>query len=509
MIRHHDSVEIKPSERRAPGPALVGRIALGLLLLAPTLLLRSASAEDDPAPTPKAAPAEETEEAAGGAAGEDADPLAKTALTFEGSASFKTLGSLGQENFRFQLAIENAGDTPLTIGRADLLLAHLGGWLSPLDPDSLDGSFFRGPLLIPGGEVVPGLGNKYVSTTPATHALLTVRAEDGYALVPVPILHDGFEAPKAYAPPYPFGLGLVGPLHVVPFSDGEDAILLVGQHQVLNGGQPEEVETTIQIGNDAGATDPVTWKGLDSQGDLTALWPFVRRLPVFTGFESGSLRITSSARVKGQQETFTGTWPVTRIRPTQILTPVTGTWQLSNGPGGTDMTRRSAQTQDRYAYDMVVVKDGRTHKGDPHINSSYYAWNREIRAVADGIVVDVCDHEPDNPGYRGALTQCYNNRVVIKHPGDYYSVYLHIQQRSRKQGIRPNATVRAGQPLARVGNSGNSSEPHLHFQVYRIDATGRIRGVPVSFTNAFHDSAATKPVEGVPLSGQTYLFRRK
>ena len=98
--------------------------------------------------------------------------------------------------------------------------------------------------------------------------------------------------------------------------------------------------------------------------------------------------------------------------------------------------------------------------------------------------------------------------MVIKHDG-FYSVYLHIKQGSRKQGVRLDAKVRAGQQIALVGNSGNSSEPHLHFQVFRTDASGRIRGLPVSFMNAFHDPAATKPVHGVPLSGKTYLFRRK
>jgi len=434
----------------------------------------------------------------------------QTALTFHGTAAFKTLGSLGQEDFNFSLGIKNPQAEPIEIRKANLLLAHLGGWLVPLDPDSLDGSFFRGALTVPGGEEIAGAGNKYVSITPATHALLTVQAADGHAVIPFPILREGWDAPKAYRAPYPFGVGLVGPLHVLPFSDGEASILIVGQHQVLGGGEPSEVETSLQVGNDEGSGDPIAWEGLDAEGDLTALWPFVRRVPVFDGFESGLLRLTSTATVNGRKETFTGTWPVTRMQPVAVRPPLMGAWQLSNGPGSAGVSLQDAKPQDRYAYDMVVVRQGRTHKGNPHKNDSYYAWDRDILAVADGEVVDFCDHERDNPGYRGAFTQCYNNRVVLKHDGDIFSAYLHLQKSSCPRSIRVRGNkVRAGQPIAKVGNSGNSAEPHLHFIVFRIDASGRIRSVPVTFTNAYHDALYSKPVKGVPLSGPTYHFRGK
>ena len=440
---------------------------------------------------------------------EEAPAADTTALELQGTATFKTLGSLGQEDFRFTLEIRNPTDAPLKILKGNLLLAHRGGWLAPLDPDSLDGSFFRGTLTIPAAETVPGASSKYRSVTPATHTLLTVQAEDGSALLATPIVREEFPVPTAYEPPTPFGVGLVGPLEVLPFSDGEDSILLMGQHQVLDGRQPSDVETSIVVANDSGAVDPITWTGLDARGDLTTLWPFVRRVPVFDGFAKGRVQVRSTAVLDGKAVTFSRTWPVERVEPTPVLSPVTGTWQLSNGPGRKDISPQAALPQYRYAYDMVVLKRGRTHEGDPHLNKSYYAWGRTIRAVADGVVVDICDHERDNPGYRGSFTQCYNNRVVIKHPGGYYSAYLHIMKGSRVGRLIEGSRVRAGQPIAQVGNSGNSSEPHLHFQVFRIDDTGRIQGIPVTFTNASHDTQGRKPVRGVALSGETYFFGRK
>lgn len=460
--------------------------------------------DDDPASSADEAPDPGDEDAK--------DRTTRTKLEFSGDARFKDLGSLGQQDFRFRLKIKNPTETAIEIHSANLLLAHLGGWLVALDPDSVDGSFFRGPLTIPPGEEIDGAGNRYRSITPATHALLVVQAEDGHAERPFAIVRAAHEAPKDYEAPYPFGVGLAGPLHVLPFSDGNSSILVMGQHQVLSGAEPQDVETSLLVGSDAGSGDPLSWKGLDARGDLTALWPFARLVPALDGLESGYLRVTTTAVLDGQKETFTGTWPVTRIQPISLRAPLLGKWQLSNGPGRAKLESQETKPQDRYAYDMVVVKQGRTHSGGPHKNESYYAFGRSIYAVADGEVVDVCDHEPDNPGYRPTLQQCYNNRVVLKHaggPDGYYSAYLHVQQRSCPRTLIEGSRVRAGQFIGKVGNSGNSSEPHLHFIVFRVDKTGRIRPAPVAFTNAYHDAAGKKPVTGVPLSDRSYYFTKR
>ncbi len=445
---------------------------------------------------------------------EDARPAATPAfpgsrLAFTGSAGFKDLGSLGQEDFRFDLKVTNPLQEAVTIRRGNLLLCHRGGWLVPLDPEAIDGSFFRGEIKLKPGETRVVAGQKYRATTPATHAILSLEASDGVAQVSIPIQREGFAKPSACAPLHPLGVGVVGPLEALPFSDGKVSLLLIGQHQVLGGAKPTDVVTTVSVGSDKGSMDPVTWKGLDAKGDLRALWPFAKRIQVFDGFAAGRVRLTSQAVVDGRKVSFTSSWAVQAVKPLVVRAPVLGTWQLSNGPGQTDVHDHYVSPQYRYAYDMVVLKGGRTHAGDPHSNDAYFAWNRSIRAVADGEVVDVCDRERDNPGYRGSLSTCYNNRVVIKHANGLYTAYLHIRQRSVAQGLHLGSVVRAGQVIARVGNSGDSSEPHLHFMAFRIDKAGRMVSVPVGFSNAWHDAKATLGVVGVPLGGKIYHFRNK
>ena len=85
---------------------------------------------------------------------------------------------------------------------------------------------------------------------------------------------------------------------------------------------------------------------------------------------------------------------------------------------------------------------------------------------------------------------------------------MHIRQRSAGQRVLSGNRVKAGQVIAKVGNSGNSSEPHLHFQAFRMDDTGRLRPVPVAFSNAYHDAKGTRRAEGVVVGGAVVYFKR-
>lgn len=88
---------------------------------------------------------------------------------------------------------------------------------------------------------------------------------------------------------------------------------------------------------------------------------------------------------------------------------------------------------------------GRMHKGiDLHIRT-----NDTIYAAYDG-KVRLTNYEP-----RG-----YGNYVILRHPNDLETVYGHLN----KFLVKPNQTVRAGQPIALGGNTGRSTGPHLHFE---------------------------------------------
>jgi murein DD-endopeptidase MepM/ murein hydrolase activator NlpD len=104
-----------------------------------------------------------------------------------------------------------------------------------------------------------------------------------------------------------------------------------------------------------------------------------------------------------------------------------------------------------------------THRGEGASNSDYYAYGEEVLAVADGIVVTVIDGVPENEPGAGNPYIMPGNAVVVQHDGGVFSVYAHLQPGSIRAKV--GGLVRRGTTLGLCGNSGSSSEPHLHFHL--------------------------------------------
>ncbi|ASK64472.1 hypothetical protein CFK37_18600 [Virgibacillus phasianinus] len=117
----------------------------------------------------------------------------------------------------------------------------------------------------------------------------------------------------------------------------------------------------------------------------------------------------------------------------------------------------------RYAYDLVIMKNGSTHHGNPAKNKHYYAFGEEVAAPAAGTVVEAVDGTRDNvPGVMNP-EQPLGNHVIIKHANGEYSLLAHFKKNSIT--VKEGDHVTTGDVLGECGNSGNSSEPHIHFQV--------------------------------------------
>jgi murein DD-endopeptidase MepM/ murein hydrolase activator NlpD len=130
---------------------------------------------------------------------------------------------------------------------------------------------------------------------------------------------------------------------------------------------------------------------------------------------------------------------------------------------------RSAIAQ-RFAIDWVKVNaQGRTFDGNAKENAAYLAYGQEMIAVADGTIATTKDGIPENvPGITSravpiTLDTLAGNFVVLDLGGGRYAFYAHLQPGSLR--VKPGDKVNRGRVLGLVGNSGNSTEPHLHFQV--------------------------------------------
>ncbi|WP_235338442.1 M23 family metallopeptidase [Paenibacillus wulumuqiensis] len=151
------------------------------------------------------------------------------------------------------------------------------------------------------------------------------------------------------------------------------------------------------------------------------------------------------------------------LSKTTYRMPFDGEWYVFWGGTNVIQNYHYAVESQRYAYDLVQVKDGMSYSGDPEKNESYYAFGQPVLAPADGKVVSIVNNIADNePVGEMNPRQPGGNMVVIDHGGEY-SILGHLQKGSVT--VKPGDSVQSGDPIGKVGNSGNSSEAHMHFQV--------------------------------------------
>lgn len=155
--------------------------------------------------------------------------------------------------------------------------------------------------------------------------------------------------------------------------------------------------------------------------------------------------------------------------PMDFSLPFHGCWLVANG-GVTPETSHSWEIpQQRYAYDFLIVdRDGRSFSGDDATNpEAYYCYGREILAPADGFVVALYADAPDSPINKRrpvcAADDLRGNFVLLNHGSGVYSLLCHLKPGSIY--VHVGQAVARGERIARCGNSGNTTEPHLHFQL--------------------------------------------
>lgn len=180
--------------------------------------------------------------------------------------------------------------------------------------------------------------------------------------------------------------------------------------------------------------------------------------------------------------------------------PFDGAWSVVWGGRTVEQNYHATVREQRFAYDLLVVKDDATHRGDGKKNEDYYAYGRPILAAAAGRVVAVVDGIAENvPGVM-PTDKPEGNHVVVDHGNGELALYAHLVPGSIP--VRVGTTLKRGQLLGKCGNSGHSSEPHLHWHL--VNAEGE--GLPPRFVDYLADG---KPVaKGEPVQGQLLAPRK-
>jgi hypothetical protein len=138
-------------------------------------------------------------------------------------------------------------------------------------------------------------------------------------------------------------------------------------------------------------------------------------------------------------------------------------WYVVHGGHGELVNGHSVTGFEQDALDIVSEVDGRTQRGDPEELTSYYAYGLPLLAPAAGRGSQVVDGQPDQAIGDSDIKHPAGNVVVIDIGGGRYVMMAHLRPGSIRVGA--GDTVRAGQQIGSVGNSGNTSEPHLHIHV--------------------------------------------
>jgi peptidase M23-like protein len=215
------------------------------------------------------------------------------------------------------------------------------------------------------------------------------------------------------------------------------------------------------------------------------------RCPQALGVDSVVVRVTV-ADMKGRQADQTLRLPIQYYRQkTALIFPFRGRgvvgqdWITNGGHGG---------YWNQFALDVGGLDQNyATQKNDANENSSDAGWGREILAPAAGTVTYARNDVPDNP-HPGDLpdTSTYTtqhdpimaflgNCVIIDHGNAEYSVLMHLQQGSVTVTVGERVAV--GQVVGRMGNSGDASGPHLHYQLQSGPEVFRDQSVPFRFHN--------------------------
>lgn len=153
---------------------------------------------------------------------------------------------------------------------------------------------------------------------------------------------------------------------------------------------------------------------------------------------------------------------------TKMKLPFKGVWTVFWGGDTKEQNYHVESVAQKNAFDIMIFDEkGATHKSNGSTNEDYYAFGKELYAPCEGEVVLVVDGIKDN--IPGTLNPIYipGNTVIIKTTKGEFIFFAHFKQYSIL--VKQGQQVSTGELLGLCGNSGNSSEPHLHFHLQNVE----------------------------------------
>lgn len=210
-----------------------------------------------------------------------------------------------------------------------------------------------------------------------------------------------------------------------------------------------------------------------------------------------------------------------RREPITVQAPIRGRWLAINSPA-TRVPSHGIQVYGQaYAIDVVHEPEGEER---PKFGwwplarrpTDFPGFGQPVFGAAGGVVVRVHGRERDHWSRNSWLAMPYflvegirevtgpsrvlGNHIVVDHGDGTYAAYAHLQRRSLR--VTEGQRVEVGDHIADCGNSGNSTEPHLHFQLMDHRSVLVAAGLPVRFD--WFETRDGEAQTGMPANNQTF-----
>lgn len=184
---------------------------------------------------------------------------------------------------------------------------------------------------------------------------------------------------------------------------------------------------------------------------------------------------------------------------TVLELPFDEEWYISAGGKSLEQNHHFAPIRhQRYALDIVQVMNGRSNTGDGTKNEDYYCFGKRLNAPGDGKIIAVENTIEENvPGFKNSK-YTLGNYIVIDHLNGEYSFMLHLKKNSIMVAV--GDTVVRGQKVGLAGNSGYSTEPHLHYHLQSTSSLATGIGLPLQFLNYYANDVFIE--RGEPITSQ-------
>jgi hypothetical protein len=148
---------------------------------------------------------------------------------------------------------------------------------------------------------------------------------------------------------------------------------------------------------------------------------------------------------------------------TKMILPFKEEWFVFWGGTNVEQNYHVAYEDQKYAYDILMVKDGASYEGDPTKNENYYAFGKDIIAPCDAKVIKVINGVKDNVPGELNPEQLTGNTIILQTKDEEYLLFAHLKQNSIV--VKEGQMVKQGDLLGQCGNSGNTTEAHLHLSL--------------------------------------------